>query len=65
MIDTARSEYPADMLHAAHHGEAGYLETVTEDLVESVTRYAQEQPITAMLWALGVGVLLGWKLRRW
>lgn len=65
MIDTARAEYPADMVRAAHRDEAGYLETMTEDLVDSVTRYAHEKPVAAMLWALGVGFLLAWKIKRW
>ena len=65
MIDTARAEYPADMVRAAEHGNSDYLETMTEEVVEAVTRFAHEKPVAVMFWALGIGFVLGWRLRRW
>jgi hypothetical protein len=38
---------------------------ITEDLVEYVTDYARKNPGYAALWCLGVGFVLGWKLKPW
>jgi len=66
MIDTSRADYPSDMLRAAGRGpERGQVETMTDHLLDSVTHYARENPTSAMLWALGVGFVLGWKLKPW
>jgi hypothetical protein len=66
MVDTARSEYPADMLRAAHPGsERGTVEEMADQVLDSVSRFAREKPTTALLWALGIGFVLGWKLKPW
>jgi hypothetical protein len=36
-----------------------------EDLVEYLRDYAREKPEAAALWCLGVGFILGWKLKPW
>ncbi len=64
MVD-ARSGFPAQMVQAAHPGDTGSLERWTGDMVEAATRYAREQPVPAMLWALGIGFVLGWRLKPW
>ncbi len=38
---------------------------VTHDFVEYLTEYARENPGTAALCCLGVGFILGWKLKPW
>ncbi len=38
---------------------------VTHDFVEYLTDYARENPGTAALWCLGVGFVLGWKMKPW
>lgn len=38
---------------------------VTHDFVEFLNEYARENPGTAALWCLGVGFVLGWKLKPW
>lgn len=38
---------------------------VTNDFVEYLTEYARQNPGTAALWCLGVGFVLGWKLKPW
>jgi len=54
-----------------HQAEAAVRETmeegkqVTHDIVEYVTEYARENPGTAALWCIGVGFVLGWKLKPW
>lgn len=35
------------------------------DLVDYVKQYAREKPEVAALWCLGVGFVLGWKLKPW
>jgi len=65
MVDTARAGFPTDMYRAAHPGDAGYLETMTEDVVDSITTYVHDNPVPAVLWALGIGFVLGWRLKPW
>lgn len=64
MVDT-RSGFPSEMVRAAHPGEQGTLEQWTGDVVDSVTTYARARPVSAMLWALGIGFVLGWRLKPW
>ena len=42
-------------------------ETFTQscDLVEFARQYAREKPGVVALWCLGVGFVLGWKLKPW
>jgi hypothetical protein len=63
MIDIARSDYPPDMLKAAHHPAGGTLDAMTHDVMESIEHFIRGKPITAALCAFGVGLFLGWKLR--
>jgi hypothetical protein len=35
------------------------------DLVEYFRQYARERPEVAALWCLGIGFVLGWKLKIW
>ena len=66
MDPTLQTRYPSDMTHAAHHPlEAGYLETMANDMVDTVKQYAREKPTSAILWAAGIGFVLGWKLKPW
>jgi hypothetical protein len=36
-----------------------------EDIVEYLKDYARERPEVAALWCLGIGFILGWKLKPW
>ena len=65
MIDTMRSEWPADMTRVADHPEWGNLESIANDTVGWVKDYARENPTSFALWALGIGFVLGWKLKPW
>jgi ElaB/YqjD/DUF883 family membrane-anchored ribosome-binding protein len=38
---------------------------VTQDMMQVVTEYARENPGYAALICLGVGFVLGWKLKPW
>lgn len=35
------------------------------DLVEYLREYVRENPEKAALWSLGIGFVLGWKLKIW
>ncbi|MBX6314532.1 MAG: hypothetical protein IRY99_16710 [Isosphaeraceae bacterium] len=65
MIDVRRSDFPADMQRAAERPARGPVETMAQDLVDSLRQYIREKPEAAALWALGIGFILGWKLRPW
>jgi hypothetical protein len=39
--------------------------TASEAAVECFKEYARERPEIVTLWALGIGFVLGWKLRIW
>ena len=36
-----------------------------DDLVRYCKEYAQERPEVCALWCLGIGFVLGWKLKPW
>lgn len=65
MVDTARSSYPADMTRAAEYPGMGNLEEMANDALDRVKRYARDEPVSFGLWALGIGFVLGWKLKPW
>jgi hypothetical protein len=65
MIDTARTDFPADMRRAADRPEMGTFESMTADVIDSLRRYIREKPESAALWALGIGFVLGWRLKPW
>ncbi len=45
--------------------EVERLEEQAKDIVEHLTEYARENPTNAALWCLGIGFVLGWKLKPW
>jgi hypothetical protein len=65
MIDTLRSEFPADMTRAAHSQATGSIESMANDAIDRFKDYAREHPTSVALWALGIGFVLGWKLKPW
>jgi len=65
MIDTLRSEFPADMTRAAADPSMGTLESMGHDLMDNLKDYAREHPTAFGLWAPGAGFVLGWKLKPW
>jgi hypothetical protein len=40
-------------------------ERLVSDMMTMVTEYARQNPGNAALWCLGVGFVLGWKLKPW
>ena len=37
----------------------------SSDLIEYARQYAREKPEVVALWCLGIGFVLGWKLKIW
>ncbi len=37
----------------------------TQDLMDYFREYAREKPEVVALWCLGIGFVLGWKLKPW
>jgi hypothetical protein len=65
MIDTLRSDFPADMTRAAEFPQMGTMEHVVNDALDRLTDYARDNPVAFGLCALGIGFVLGWKLKPW
>lgn len=65
MIDTIRGDFPANMTRAADFPAMGSLEHAAHGAVDWLTDYARENPMRFGLWALGVGFVMGWKLKPW
>lgn len=40
-------------------------ETISRDIVDYLANYAREKPGYAALWCIGLGFVLGWKLKPW
>ena len=38
---------------------------IARDVVDYLKEYAREKPEVAALWCLGIGFILGWKLKPW
>jgi hypothetical protein len=38
---------------------------VAADVIDYLKEYAREKPEVAALWCLGIGFILGWKLKPW
>ncbi len=41
------------------------LSDAAQDAVASFQKYARERPDVVALWCLGIGFVLGWKLKPW
>ena len=65
MIDTLRAGFPPDMTRAADFPEMGTVEHMATDALDRLQGYAREKPVAFGLWALGIGFVLGWKLKPW
>ncbi len=65
MIDTMRTDFPADMARAAECPSMGGLEGMAHETLDRFKDYARENPASVALWALGIGFVLGWKLKPW
>jgi hypothetical protein len=64
MIDTIKSDFPADMRQASEFPSLGIVEDFAHGAIGRITDYARDNPVGFGLWALGIGFVLGWKLKR-
>jgi hypothetical protein len=53
------------MTRAADDPGMGALENLANDALDRLKRYARDNPTSFALWALGIGFILGWKLKPW
>ncbi len=37
----------------------------TADVVDYLRQYAREKPDVTALWCLGIGIMIGWKIKPW
>ena len=65
MVDTVRARFPGDMTRASEFPAMGNLEHVANDLLDRLKSYARDEPVSFGLWAVGIGFVLGWKLKPW
>jgi len=65
MVDTAKARFPEPMFRAAHAHQGVELETYALDALDRLKRYARDEPVSFGLWALGIGFVLGWRLKPW
>jgi ElaB/YqjD/DUF883 family membrane-anchored ribosome-binding protein len=65
MVSAARSAYPADMLRASDQACPQSVGQWAETLMDQGREYVRQKPEQAVLWALGIGFVLGWKLKPW
>ncbi|HEX4412615.1 MAG TPA: DUF883 C-terminal domain-containing protein [Lacipirellulaceae bacterium] len=66
----ANTQAPSKSSNSRHQAAAATMEEndpieVGRDMVEYVREYVRENPETAALYALGIGFVLGWKLKIW
>ena len=43
----------------------GDAKEIGRDLIGYLREYARQQPETAAMWCLGIGFVLGWKMKPW
>lgn len=65
MVDVARSPFPPSMSRSLDEPSVTDFETAVQGAVESVKRYAREDPVRFGLIAVAVGFVLGWRLKPW
>ncbi len=66
-MSTTSMPKPQSLENARREANAPRVQAVDvkEDLVEYMTCYAKQNPAHAALFCLGVGFVLGWKLKPW
>jgi len=63
MAETTTQSKPN--IYRSNNAQQGGELQPTADIVDYVKEYAREKPEVAALWCLGVGFILGWKLKPW
>jgi ElaB/YqjD/DUF883 family membrane-anchored ribosome-binding protein len=60
-------DWPSDMQQATSSMQQASSKSgeIAEDAIQYLRNYVHEKPESAALWALGIGFVLGWKLKPW
>jgi hypothetical protein len=51
--------------NAQENHQPGERLSPSTDLIEYFRQYARERPEVVALWCIGIGIVLGWKLKPW
>jgi hypothetical protein len=65
MATTKANRNAKERVEASVQDTAEDARQLTNDFVDYLTEYARENPGTAALWCLGIGFVLGWKMKPW
>jgi hypothetical protein len=65
MSDHSSSSRTATYETPTYSSNAGTELDAARDLVDYLKEYARQKPEVAALWCLGIGFILGWKLKPW
>ena len=67
MAGTSARQRAKDNSHSSRSAEQRIEspKEMSQDFVEFLTDYAQKKPGYAALWCIGIGFVLGWKLKPW
>ena len=65
MAATTSHRRNKDNSHSAAEKLMDSPKELTQSFVEYLTDYAEKNPGYAALWCLGIGFVLGWKLKPW
>ncbi len=58
-------KYPENMMSAAGVDRENWAESTITSVLDSLESYARAKPLSLALWAFGIGLVLGWKLKPW
>ena len=58
-------KYPEDMVTSSGINTDNWAESTIESAVSCVEDYVRAKPLSFALWTLGIGFVLGWKLKPW
>jgi hypothetical protein len=62
---TSQLSYPSEIHDVTKSRRTGGFESASRDLLRHFEEYARDRPANVALWALGIGFVLGWKLKPW
>ena len=58
-------KYPRDMVQASGTETVNWAESTIHSVVDCLEDYARARPLSFAMWSLGIGFVLGWKLKPW
>ena len=64
-LKSASSQQANQIVNANPSGSGRSELQPTTDVVQYLRQYATEKPDVAALWCLGLGIIIGWKIKPW